>query len=112
MAKLGLQDASPHTFRHTFAANFLRKTGNMRALQLILGHKSIKTTQIYAHLSDQHLSDLINQLPGPILGTLLDTPIILPGRGMAQVIEKKLVGDTGFEPVTSTVCRTHAKNVK
>jgi integrase/recombinase XerD len=79
MAKLGVQDASPHMFRHTFAANFLRKTGNMRALQLILGHKSIKTTQIYAHLSDQHLSDLINHLPGPIFGT----PVILPGRGIA-----------------------------
>jgi hypothetical protein len=33
---------------------------------------------------------------------ILGTPAILPGKGTTQVIEKKVVGDTGFEPVTST----------
>src|SRR4030065_750734 len=92
-----------HTWRHTFAANFIRKTGNMRALRLILGHKSIKTTQIYAHLSDQHLSELVNQLPDTKMGTILGTPVVLPGRRIAQVFDNKGMGDAGFEPVTSTV---------
>jgi hypothetical protein len=60
----------------------------MRALRLILGHKSIKTTQIYAHLSDQHLSELVNQLPDTKMGTLLGTAVILPGRGIAPVLEE------------------------
>jgi len=106
LKKLGLQGATLHHWRHTFAVNFLRETGNMRALQLILGHKSIKTTQIYAHLTDQHLSELVNQLPVPKMDTNLDTALVLPGRGVVQVVENnddEVVGDTGFEPVTSTV---------
>jgi hypothetical protein len=79
---------------------------------MILGHRSIKTTQIYAHLSDQHLSELINQLPDTKMGTILGTPVVLMGRVMAQMVDNKVVGDTGFEPVTSTVWRKHRKNVK
>jgi len=37
--------------------------------------------------------------------TVLGTSVILPGKGIPQVIEKKVVGDTGFEPVTSTECK-------
>jgi hypothetical protein len=37
------------------------------------------------------------------LGTILDTTAILPGKGITQVVEKKVVGDTGFEPVTFTM---------
>ncbi len=39
--------------------------------------------------------------------TVLSTPGILSGKGITQVIENKMVGDTGFEPVTSTVCKRH-----
>jgi len=39
----------------------------------------------------------------------LGTPYILPGRRIAEVVENKVVGDTGFEPVTSTVCKRHKK---
>ena len=84
----------------------------MRALQLILGYKSIKTTQIYAHLSDQHLSELVNQLPGPKMGTILGTPVVLPSRKIAEVVDNKVGGDRGFEPLTSSVCRKHPKNAK
>ena len=66
-------------------------------------HKSIKTTEIYSHLSDGHLYHVIQQLPGPNLGIVLGTPVILPGKGITQVVEKKVVGDAGFEPATSTV---------
>jgi hypothetical protein len=45
------------------------------------------------------VSGNIHQLPG----SNLSTPVVLPGRTMAQGIDNKRVGDTGFEPVTSTV---------
>jgi len=45
------------------------------------------------------------------MGTLLGTPVVLPGRSMAQVVEKKVVGDTGFEPLTPTVCGKHRKKL-
>jgi len=54
-------------------------------------------------------------LPGPNLGTVLGTPNILGSKKIPQVIEnkeKKLVGDTGFEPVTSTVMNRHKKTRK
>ena len=77
--------------------------GNIRAVQKLLGHKSIKTTEIYSHLSDKHLHSVICMLPGPNLGTVLGTPYILEGRKIAEVFEKKVVGDAGFEPATSSV---------
>jgi hypothetical protein len=46
------------------------------------------------------------------LGTILDTTAILPGKGITQVVDNKVVGDTGFEPVTSTVCKRHKKRGK
>ena len=87
----------------------MMRSGNIRAIQKLLGHKSIKTTEIYAHLSDKHLYHVVSLLPSPNLGIVLGTPAILPVKGITQVIEKKVVGDTGFEPVTSTVCRKHKK---
>jgi len=47
------------------------RSGNIRAAQKLLGHKSIKTTEIYSHLSDKHLHSVICMLPGPNLGTVL-----------------------------------------
>jgi hypothetical protein len=40
-------------------------------------------------------------------GRKFERNFILPGRASAQVVEKRMVGDTGFEPVTSTVCKKH-----
>ena len=76
---------------------------NIRAVQKLLGHKLIVTTEVYSHLSDGHLHHVVQQLPGPNLGTFLGAPYNLKGQKIAEVIEKKMVGDTGFEPVTSTV---------
>jgi hypothetical protein len=58
--------------------------GNLRAVQSFLGHKSIKTTEIYSHLADKYLQMVVDQLPSPNLGTNLGTPMVLPGRSMAQ----------------------------
>jgi site-specific recombinase XerC len=103
LKKVGIRDANLHTWRHTFASYLTMRTGNIRAVQKLLGHKSIRTTEIYSHLSDRHLHGVIGQLPGPEMGANLGVVAVLPGRAVAQVIENKKMGDTGFEPVTSTV---------
>jgi site-specific recombinase XerD len=46
---------TPHTLRHSFATNFLRNNGNMRYLADLLGHSSLETTQMYAHVVNQDL---------------------------------------------------------
>ena len=79
---------------------------------MLLGHISIRTTEIYSHFSERHLHHVVGQLPGPKMGTLLVTPVVLPGRGIVQIIGKEVVGDRGFEPLTSTVCRKLRKKLK
>ena len=46
---------TPHTLRHSFATNFLRNNGNMRYLSAMLGHASLDTTMMYAHVVDNDL---------------------------------------------------------
>lgn len=46
---------TPHTLRHSFATNFLKNNGNMRYLSAMLGHASLDTTMMYAHVVDQDL---------------------------------------------------------
>lgn len=48
---------TPHTLRHSFATNFLRNNGNMRYLSTMLGHASLDTTMMYAHVVDNDLKE-------------------------------------------------------
>lgn len=60
--RAGIKGLYPHLLRHTYATNLLRKGGDLLLIKEALGHSSVSTTEIYAHLGDQEYKEKLRRL--------------------------------------------------
>jgi len=82
--KTSIEGANVHTLRHTFASHLVMQGVDLYTVSKLLGHKDVKTTQIYAHLAPDHLKAAIQKVPN--FGHLWDTQEKNPQKTSANSI--------------------------